>query len=257
MAKQTGPDWGDFQQVEDNPYRLVVRSWGPQKTGKNHFGFTAPDPIAGLYFDPGGIEGVAQKFKNGLVEGFGKKDIRFKQYRFSKSMGQDAAIEVRDQFEEDYDLALKNARTIQIDESELWAVYRWAEFDNDSDSPKEFGPLYTRYREIVQKAIDAGVNLQLIQKTKEKWMNVMKTDRNGMAKETGRPSGEFIASGMKEIPFLVQINIRHEFVKGEGFVLHIEDCRQNMELAQERFVNSTFPEIATLVFPDTTEDDWK
>lgn len=243
-------DWGTFQSLEDAPYRLIVASSGLDKTGKNHFGFTAPGPIAGLYFDPGGIEGVAQKFKD--------KEIRLKQYRFNKhKMGRTEAIEVRDEFEEDYALALTKARTIQIDESELWMVYRWAEFDSDSDAPKEYAPLYARYRQLIQDAVDAGVNLQLIQKVKEKWENVTKTDRNGMTKEVGRPSGKMEAYGMKEVPYLVQVNIEHTWDKQNQFGVHILNCRQNMEIAGESFYNTSFPEIAQLVFPDSSESDWE
>jgi hypothetical protein len=243
MPKST-KSTGNFQPLEAKAkYRLVVRSWGPDKVGKNHFGFTGPAPIYGQYFDPGGTEGVAEKF---LEEG---KDIRAIQYRFDKSrMNQTEAQEMRDQFIEDYELALDNARTVQWDETEVWELFRWAEFGADSDAPRFYAPLNARYRFLLQSAYDAGVNLQLIQKVKEKW------GENSKGKPT--PLGIFEPTGFKECNYIVQANLEHRWDAENGFHVHVVNSRQNMALAGQVYAGLDWSTLGTLVFPTSTEDDW-
>lgn len=94
---------GNYKRLGATSNRLIIRSWGRDKTGKNHFGYTMPGPIFGQYFDPGGTEGVADKFMNGGE--YGDKEIHGVQYRFNKArMDQSEAIEIRDKFIDDLSL---------------------------------------------------------------------------------------------------------------------------------------------------------
>lgn len=235
---------GNFQPLQSKPrFRLIFRSWGQEKTGKNHFGFTGPGPIYGQYFDPGGTEGVAERF---IAEG---KEIVGINYRFKKgAMGQSEAKDVRDQFIEDYEVALKNARTIQWDETELWELFRWAEFGGESDAPRQYGALNASYRELIQAAYDAGVNLQLIQKVKEKWTT--------NAKGSPTPSGLFEPTGFKEANYIVQVNLEHSWTKDDGFVVNVVNCRQNMQLSGEAFPGLDLATLGQLVFTNSEEGDW-
>lgn len=253
MAKSSKADtsWGDFEELSGDPkYRLIVRSAGPQKTGKNHFGLSGPGPIAVQYFDPG-LEGTVEKF---IQEG---KEIRAIKYNLVKTnFDQDAALELREKFEADFRFALNKARTIQWDETEVWEMYRFAEFGSASDAPKNYQEINNRYRSLLQEAYDTGVNMHLIQKVKEKWKSVDETDRNGRVKTVGRPSGQYEPVGFKEVGYIVQVNLLHSWDKERGFIIKVEDCRQNMQIAGEEFENLTFSELGQLVFPDSTEDDW-
>lgn len=245
-AKQT--DWGNFEPLNpDDTYRLIYRSWGWDKVGKNHFGYTMPDPILGLYLDPAGTEGVAQRFIKGE---FGKaKDIRGIQYRFNKKFDdQSKAIELRDQWVEDYKHALKVARSIQWDETETWELFRFAEFGRESDLQREYGPLNGMYRGLIQDAFDAGVNLQLIQKVKVKYRNDKATD-------------EMDPQGFKQAGNIVQVSLEHTYDPDEGFKVRIVNARQNtsiwgMELTQEED-NINFQALGQLVYPDSTPEDWE
>lgn len=255
MAKATVKDtsWGDFQMVSDTvPHRMIWRSYGPEKSGKNHFGLTGPGPIAIQSFDIG-LEGVVEKFR---AEG---KEVRRTEYEFDKNdCSQDAAVEIRDRFIKDYELALNKARTIQWDtETELWEVFRFAEFGEASDAPKSYVGLNARYRDLIQQAYDANVNLQLIQKVKERWGTIKKQNREGRIVDSPFPTGEMEPTGFKEAGYIVQANIRHSWDKERGFVLHILNCRQNMGVAGEEFVDTSFPEFAQMVFPDTQQEDWE
>ena len=245
MPKAKPVDFGNFQPISEEPsFRLIYRSWGWDKVGKNHFGYTMPDPILGLYLDPGGTEGVAQKFLSG-TNGWPKKDIRQIQYRFNKKWDdQDKAKEVRDQWMEDYQHALTVARSIQWDETETWELCRFAEFGRESDIQREYGPLNGMYRGLIQDAFDAGVNLQLIQKVKTKWVEGQSTD-------------EMEPMGFKQSGNIVQVSLEHTWSAEDGFQVKIVNCRQNTEVWGETFTNLTFPELGQLVYPDSTEENWQ
>lgn len=254
MSKLTKPvnQWGNFRPVSgESRYRLIWRSYGPEKCGKNHFGLTAPGPIAIQSFDIG-LEGVVEKF---LKAPLGPKEIVATHYEFDRDdCSQEAAQTLSKRFDEDYELALTRARTIIWDtETELWELDRFAEFGENAqgvstDAPRNYVRLNSRYRDRIQRAFDSGVNLQLIQKVKERWTT------NG--KGSPVPSGNFEPTGFKEANYIVQVNIRHSWEKERGFVIDVINCRQNMELAGETFENLSFPELAQLVFPESEESDW-
>jgi hypothetical protein len=247
-----GNGWGDFQLVSDvMPQRMIFRSFGPEKVGKNHFGLSGPGPIAVQSFDIG-LEGVAEKFRK---QG---KEVRSTTYEFVKDKcDQDDAIEIRDRFIKDYEIALNKARTIQWDtETELWEIFRFAEFGKASDAPKDYVKLNARYRDLIQQAYDANVNLQLIQKVKEKWGTIKKQSRDGRIVDSPYPTGEMEPTGFKEAGYIVQVNIKHTWDKENGFGINILNCRQNMGVAGETFYDMSFGELAQLVFPGTDDEDW-
>jgi hypothetical protein len=240
MAKTK--DYGNFKSISaEVPFRLIWVSSGREKVGKNHFGLTSPGPICGQYFDPGGLEGVAEKF---LRAPLGPKEIRKIQYRFNKkTQDQEYAKDVKAEFIEDYHQALTWARTIQWDETELWELCRFAEWGRESARGREYGPLNGEYRGLIQDAYDAGVNLQLIQKVKEKWVD-------------DKPSGEMKPVGFTQAQNIVQINLAHTWDAENGFQTEITNCRQNMALAGMVIQDLTYAELGQLVFDDSDEQDW-
>ena len=246
----------NFTPVSTDPiYRLIWRSIGWDKTGKNHFGFTAPGPIFGQYFDPGGIEGVAEKFVLGKVPGVAARDIQFTQYSLKRSeVSQDDAKELVKLFIEDYEYALKHARTIQWDETEFWEWCRYAEFGENeqgvaTDQPKNYARINSRYRDYLQRAYDECVNLQLIQKVKEKW-GIDKKGNLG-------PIGQVVAQGFKQSGNIVQATLEHSWDIERGFVVKVVNCRKNMTLAGQEYVDTNFAEIATLVHGEESEGAWE
>ena len=249
-AKVKTVDWGNFSPVSEAiPYRLIYRSWGWDKVGKNHFGFTMPGPILGMYLDPAGTEGVVQKFLNG-ANGTPKKEIRQIQYRFNKKWDdQDKAKEVRDQWIEDYQHGLTIAKSIQIDESELWELCRFAEYGRESAKGREYGPLNGMYRGLIQDAFDASVNLQLVQKVKTKWID-------------DEPSNQMEPMGFKQAGNIVQVSLEHRYdpepaTIADRFKCVIVNCRQNTEIWGQEFTNLSFGELGQLVYPNSNEGDWQ
>lgn len=257
-----GKNWGNFTPVNhETRYRLIWRSYGGEKTGKDHFGLTAPGPIAIQSFDIG-LEGVVEKF---LKAPLGPKEIRFVEYEFErgKTSRQDAE-DLRDRFIADFEHALTVARTIIWDtETEVWEVFRTAEHGTNkqgvaTDAPKDYVKLNAMYRDLIQLAYDADVNLQLIQKVKEKWISVPKKDENGRTVgEKPSATGEMEPTGFKECGYLVQANLRHSWDKENGFVVHVVNCRQNMGIAGQEFAGLDFPTMAQLVFPESSEEQWQ
>lgn len=238
-------DWGDFVDVEDEPARsIIIRSYGWDKTGKNHFGYTMPGPIAGLYLDPAGTKGVVEKFIRGDVDGIPAKTIKAIQYRFNKKFDdQDKACELRDRWIADYATALKVARSIQWDETETWELFRFAEFGRESGLQRDYGPLNGMYRGLIQDAFDAGVNLQLIQKVKVKYKNDKATD-------------ELAPQGFQMAGNIVQVSLEHRVDENNNFWTKIVNARQNTDVWGLEEKNLTFPQLAVLLYPDTSEDDW-
>lgn len=271
MKKSAEADWGRFKPIDATPrYRLIWRSFGPEKVGKDYFALTAPGPIAIQSFDIG-LEGVVERF---LRPPLGPKVVRTTEYEFSARATQSEARDLWDQFVEDYRTALRVARTIIWDtETELWEVARTKEFEaNDvgvaTDAPKNYTPLNNEYRDLIQEAYDASVNLCLIQKVKEKWVTVEreKRDENGRKTTVLSPqaSGKYEPYGFKEAGYIVQANLRHFWTKADGFGIEVLNCRQNMDVAGETFTQmqedsslvKNFSDFAQLVFPDSTENDW-
>lgn len=253
--------WGDFKMVSSEvPFRLIYRSYGPEKVGKNHFGLTGPGPIAIQSFDIG-LEGVVEKFRK-----LGK-EVRSTRYEFEKGDAtQEAAIEIRDRFIADYKIALKMARTIQWDtETELWEVFRYAKFGVMSDAPKNYVELNGEYRDLIQMAYAANVNLQLIQKVKEKWGTIKKQNREGRTVDSPYPTGEMEPTGFKEAGYIVQASLKHSWSKPVtdddgvttgGFKVEVLNCRQQMAIAGVTYSNIDMPTLGQLIFEDSTEEDW-
>jgi len=228
------------------PRRLVWRSWGREKSGKNHFGLTAPGPVYGLYFDPGGLEGMVEKFLD-------EKEVHAIQFRFNKKRnGQDEAKALKQDWIDAYEESLNNAKTIQWDETELWELCRFAEWGRESAKGREYGPLNGEYRGWIQDAFDAGVNLQLIQKVKEEWID-------------DKPSGEMVPFGFKQAGNIVQVNLEHSYTppedpdapKADGFNVKIYECRQNMGLSFENYGNIDFATLGQLIYPDSEAEEWQ
>ena len=254
MTKSPAKSWGNFESGDDVPVqRLIWCSSGPEKSGKNHFGLSAPGPVAVQCFDVLGLQGTVEKFRAG------GKEVMVTKYRFNinDTNAQTQAEDIVAKFREDYAVALRNARTIQWDETELWQVFRYAQFGKASDAPKDYDRLNFMYSEMIHQVDETGVNLQLIQKVKEKWMTVDEIDRNGRKVARGKPSGLMAPTGFKEVKYIVQANLAHSWNKEEGFVVDVLNCRQNMAVAGERFVNTSFSDLAQLIFDGTDESDWQ
>lgn len=228
--------------------RIIAASFGEVGTLKTSFWLSAPGPIVVQSCDRG-LEGVVEEFRK-------KKDIYVVEYDANTSgIEQDEAIETRDKLTEDFEHAVKHARTVIWDkETQVYEIFKYAEFGAPSDAPSNYYPLFQRYRRVINLAKSADVNFGIIQGMKNPWAPKVnkKTGAQGAMKTEER-----VRRGMPEIEEIVHINIEHVFEEGK-FQLKIGKSRGpgGREIQNTTIPFMQFAEFATLVFPNTDVEDW-
>lgn len=232
--------------------RLIINAEGEDKSGKNHFGFTAPGPIFEHSFDIGN-EGVVEKFQN-------KKKIYIAEYELELQPGEAAAQEVAEAADKVWANFISNYRdglsscgngTTLIDTgTEMWELLRLARFGKLTQvMPHHYGPVNKEMQEAIREGFGHNCNVIFLHKLKDEWENY--TDASG--KEKGRKTGRKSRVGFSDMPFLVQINLRCERVEREGggsdFQITIDDCRQNPDINGMSLPND-FDTLMGMVFQD-------
>lgn len=216
------------------PDRLVLCVYGPQKTGKDHFALTAPEPIFHQGIDPAGLEGVVEKFQKQKLIYRNPTDY-YVDIDDDDASSPDkmaaAADRVWRQFVTDFQFALdktdpknnngKAGTIIWSAESDAWELIRLARFGElapktGRDRGNVWGPVNAEYRRLLREPMTRGINFILIDKTKDEYANDKKT-------------GAKIRSGFSDVPFMVQTVIR-TYRSGAEFSAMIEDCRQDPSL---------------------------
>lgn len=241
---------------EEAKHRLILNVQGLEKTGKNHFSFTAPDPIALLSFDLG-IEGVIEKFNK-------KKRIHVAEYELLAQPGVATEAEVEKEATKLWlrvvsdlrdALASTSIRSVICDTgSELWELKRLSEFGKMSANIQHYGPVNADFRRIVRLPFDTDKNCIMIHKMKDEWVR-------GADGKSGK-SGKLERAGMKDIGFLLQGNLQtwKTNIDGGGTEFHgtMLDCRQNPEINGMDFAGEMlhFGQIGMMVFPDSAPEDW-
>lgn len=259
MAKQ---DFGRFEAPEVVDIRNILwSSCGVGGSGKTHFGLTAPEPIAVMLFDPGGLKGLTA---NPL---FKEKDVRLIDYskiinpgKLAEEDRPKAAQDVLEQFEEDWATAISGIfRTVLWDkEDHVWEMLRYANLEGYTDKPANYYELNMKYRGWFTEAEMAGVNFGVIRGMKEKW------GKTGINRNTGQPTygslGEYEARGMKEVPELVQVNLLHEWDSdGHEFNVTIQDkCRlgEAKKVLGETYGDFDFLTLAMTLYPESDPAEW-
>ena len=237
----------------DEPTSIVWASNGGDGSGKSYFSLTAPTPLFVCAFDCYGINRVNKD----LIRG---RDIKIARYPFkaqscdnAKEIGK-LAMEAWVRFIADYKLALANCRTIIWDREDIaWELLRYASFGGTSAAPKEYGELNAEYVSLIQDAQGAGVNLGLLRGIREKWISKFDQTKGKM---TAHNTGEMIPDGMKKIPDHVDVTLHHRWDDAsKSFMVKI-DKFVNPVFKGEEFPDLTFPQMATLAYPNTDEDSW-
>jgi hypothetical protein len=188
------------------------------------------------------------------------KDIYVAEYEWSPTddLSQEEAVVIRDRFIEDFEDAITHARTIIWDkETQVWELFRYAEFGAPNDAPKNYAALYQRYRRIINMPKALDLNFGMIQGMKSPW--VTETDTRGKSKLS--KTKDRVRKGMDEIEELVHINVEH-YVEilptGPRFMQRTGKMRgpgaRDMQYREMESV--TFAEFGQLLFPDSDESDW-
>lgn len=258
MPKSSNP-LDRFDLASDSPKRRIIgRSYGDVGTGKTHFWLTAPAPIVVLSMDRG-TEGVIEQF---IDQG---KEVRIVEYDWmtvdktasdNNNELQDKAIEIRDQFIADHEVAVQHARTVIWDrETDIWELFRYAHLGKPNDDPKNYAPLNQMYRRLINLAKATDVNFGCIQGLKNEWGTRVNPNSG---KKQGFATGKRIAHGFDELDGLVHVNLEHTRADGiMGVTVGKVRGPGAMKIQDQSFEGLTFPEFATQVFPDTSEGDWE
>lgn len=254
-------DWGRFESlVPEDVHTIIGSSEGLAGSGKSHFWLTAPAPIAYFLFDPGGLKGL----RNNPM--FREKEIHAVNYCGDLNIGKlpaedrvQVSIDVMERFKEDWDVAIKNARTLIIDkESHLWEMLRYAYDEVSSPDPKNFHELNLIVRGLIQDAEATGRNLGLVRGIKDTW-GVTGISPSSGKKQMGF-TGIYKAEGNKYVDELVQVVMRHRWdAERRVFVTTIGDkCRlgEAEALMGQEFDSMDFPMLGQMLYPDADPEEF-
>lgn len=181
--------------------KLDVGIFGKEKTGKTHFGFSAPDPI--LFIDTeGGTGPVETKFSD--------KDIRVAEI-----------AELGDSHEQDFVKTWKNfekvvreavaledeIETVVLDStSDIWdAVQNYCKVELWNKSPEEkldqqwdWGEINTRYTNLIRRLIQADFHFIMTAKAK------------AVYESAGNPTGEYKPKWQKKTGHWVNVVVQNQ-----------------------------------------------
>lgn len=260
MAKTASSPLSRFTRAVDpiKP-RLIGASFGEVGTGKTDWWLGAPAPIVVFSFDKG-LEGVIEKYQE-------HKEIYFRDYEWSptEDLTQADAITLRDTWIDDFEMAIQNARTVLIDkETDLWEMFRYAEFGAPNDAPRNYPSLNQRYRKYMNMPKATDINFGCIQGLKNVWDT--KTNRS-TGKQTPFNTGNKERAGFNELEGLVHVNIEHVREGGKFYIkvgkargpgaFSVQDETYEVPTHEEGEDGSGFREFAQLLFPETTAEDWQ
>ena len=259
MAKAS--DWGRFSRLdtEASDTSIIATSQGVAGSGKSHFWLTAPGPIAYFLFDPGGLKGL----RNNPL--FGEKEIMVRDYCGDLNIGKlpedervSRSVDIMAQFQEDWDTAVRLARTLVVDkETMLWEMLRYAHDEVKSPVPKNFQDLNLMYRGWIQDAEVKERNLGFIRDVKDTWGKI------GVNRE-GKPqlgfTGRMVPEGQKYLTGNVQINLSHRWDDDERefCVTILEKCRLGTpkKLMGREFPDLDFPTLGLMLYPKSDPETW-
>lgn len=204
---------GFSDDVIDRPYRLVASVNGREKTGKTHFGLTAPEPIFFINVDIG-TEGVLDKFQ---AEG---KKIYLYDVKVPKTVSKDYYAPMWESLKKVFQKVYQaGTGSVIVDtDTEVYELARLAKFGKLSQvMPQHYTEVNNEYREILRLAYDSPMNSVFIHKMKAKYVNNVRTS-------------EYEPSGFSDMEYQSQINIimqREDKEEGPEFSAFIKDCRHN------------------------------
>lgn len=243
-------------------HRLIGMSAGEPGSRKTTFWLEGPSPIAVFSLDQG-LEGVV----NRVLTEFPEKEIHVWEKEWFPTKDQDLreeAIALRDEFMEQYEIAIANARTVLLDkENDFWALFRYAEFGPEANGEqRDYDALNMRYRRLVNMGKASDCNIGFICGMKDKWGAVMK----GNGQKGKGPTGNREPAGFKELSGLVHMVLTHTGVGPADWEFTVGKARgpATLDIAGQPFgkgienpdMPMTFAEFASLVFPESDPAEW-
>lgn len=222
--------------------RLIISVMGREKQGKTNFGLTAPGPIAVFDFDYG-MEGVVNKFA-------ASKQIFISEYRIHE-INADKFVASWEKFKKDFYACLaapkKEVRSIVVDTAtEEWELARMARFGKLTQvMPQHYGPVNAEMRGLIRDAYSSEKSVIFLHKMSQVYIN-------------NQPTKDYALAGFKDTPYSVQVNVQCWRDEDQVFHATVLDCRQNPSINGMDIVGDmiNFTTLATMIFPETSEEDW-
>ena len=249
MAKSAKEQFSRFTRApSQHRHRLIGASFGEVGVGKTSWWLGAPGPIVVQSLDKG-LEGVVERYN-------ADKEIYVAEYDWSpdETLSQDDAIKLRDRFIEDFEHAIQVARTVIWDkETNIWELFRYAEFGEPNDAPRNYPKLNQRYRKYLQMPKATNINFGCIQSMKDKWVTKAKSDGGSKGVNTG----DRVRQGFSELEEIVFFDLHHRR-EGGAFLIDVNKAHGPgaMDMNDQTFENTSFVEFAQMAFPDSNESDW-
>lgn len=239
-------------------FRMVVSVVGFPGKGKTEFGLTGPGPIAYFNLDDG-AEGVIEKFQS-MRGDIVTIDVDLP-HSLDSSKIKELACKEKEKVEKAFDAALQYARTIVVDtETQLWELYRLAEFGRQSNVEHLFTALNAEYRKRYKHAVfDSSINVVYLHKYKKEYKN-------------NNWTGDYELAGFGDMKYMAQVILEANRDE-EGFNFRVLKCRQNGEILDGTvyqsvvlakageitpfpFRSTGFPAIGCELFPESQLEDW-
>lgn len=241
----TGDRSGQFGQVRKMRRRMIVLASALQKHGKDHFGFTAPGPIALHAFDEGWDDTANKFIKQGKVIKVCEYDVPEAVDKKRDSSLQEEANRIWSEFVANYRWSLDNFRSVVIDTStEMWELLRLARFGAlSTGQTTSFGPVNAEMRKLLRAAYNHDANVIFLQKLGKEYK-----DREW--------TGGYTPKGFGDMAYEVQVVLRLYREDPNIFHTCIEDCRQDPSLNGTDLVEieglafNSFPYIAASIYQD-------
>ena len=226
--------FSDFATLEA-PRRLIIASSGQDKSGKTHWAIaTAPEPVYHIITDPNGYY-IAQKIKRELG-----REIYVHKLDYSRSLGKPDAAKLWNQFEAAYDEALKQPKgTLVVDTAtEAYELKRLEHFGKLTQvMPHNYMEVNTYFKDKLRQAYESQLTVVFIHKMKKEY------------KGDGNWTGDYERAGWGDMPFEVQVNVRH-YYDGQNpqspFRVYFYNNNQNMLDFAERDFSVEEPDQMSL-----------
>uniref|UniRef100_A0A6M3KYA8 Putative ATPase domain containing protein n=1 Tax=viral metagenome TaxID=1070528 RepID=A0A6M3KYA8_9ZZZZ len=244
--------------LKDVAPSLVVSIDGPERSGKSTLALSGPDAVAVIAVDVG-ADLIIRKAKAAgkVVIPYTGIEVPSISGFSSKKKGEDLYEEIRvdcqeqlEQFKTAYFAALAHpkVKTIVWDTAtEMWELVRLAYFGKLTQvQSHHYGPVNGEFRRLIKAAHKAHKNLMLVHKVKPQYVDNKRTNKLERA-------------GFSTVGYEVDLVVRTAFDPDtKEFSLTVENCRQNPDLTGMQLAGEmcTFPILASMLFEETSQEDW-
>lgn len=232
--------------LDDYRRRVIMSLQGRQKEGKSHFSLTASKDLFYMNFDKISDEDVMPKFQGQMIL---PRDY------WPESLTKEAGAKTWKVLDADFHDALStdSIRTIVLDTfTELRNLALLSEYGKMTQLGNQFmyaGP-HQKLRQLINDTYSTDKNVILIHKERKEYRNDSWT-------------GDYEMMGFSETPFLVQANVRmsRRQDKDTGqqvFKCAVMDNSLNPDVIGVELEGEAcnFPTLMTVIFPETSIEDW-